>query len=343
MDNFTRQLITEWRNLELPFEKETVIIAVSGGADSVSLALGLNELKKRNKLNLRLVLAHFNHKLRGRESDEDEVFVKNLAEKLDFELVLGSGEISKNENLEQSARNARYDFLSVTAENLRAFAIVTAHTLNDQAETFIMNLIRGSGLEGLGAIKKIRSLNPEDQSEDQNAKTKIFLIRPLLSWAKRIDTENFCRLNNIDFRYDSMNEDLAFKRIRVRKVLLPMLKDFNPKIIETLAQTALLLQEDFQSLEHFRSQNRKEFETEINSEISLKTLKKLPDAERIDLIRQWLKNKRGDLRLLDAKHFEAIERLIFSRKSGRTVELPNKDFVVKSNGKLYFKQKDFEN
>ncbi len=168
------------------------------------------------------------------------------------------------------------------------------------------------------------------------------LIRPLLSWAKRIDTENFCRLNEIEYRYDSMNEDLAFQRVRVRRVLLPMLKDFNPKIIENLAQTALLLQEDFQTLEKFRAENRKEFENELNSEISLKILKNLPDAERNDLIRQWLKNKRGDLRSLDAKHFEAIYRLIFSRKSGRTVELPNGETVKKMNGNLLFEKRKVE-
>ncbi len=331
MDNFTRQLITEWRKLELPFEGKRLLVAVSGGADSVSLALALNELKERKKLKLRFVLAHFNHNLRGKESDEDELFVKNLAEKLGFELAVGRGEIPKNENLEQSARKARYEFLTATAENLKAFAVVTAHTLNDQAETFLINLIRGSGLEGLGAIKVKRKLKKTSE---------ILLIRPLLSWAKRIDTENFCRLNEIEYRYDSMNEDLAFKRVRVRRVLLPMLKDFNPKIIETLAQTALLLQEDFQTLENFRSEKRKEFESELDSEISLKTLKNLSDSERKDLIRHWLNYKRGDLRSLDAKHFEAIERLIFSRKSGRTVELPNGETVIKRDGKLLFERID---
>ena len=217
MDNFTRQLLTEWRKLELPFADKTVIIAISGGADSVSLALALHDLKMRKKLDLRFVLAHFNHHLRGDESKRDEEFVKNLAEKFGFELVIGNGEISKNENLEQSARNARYDFLNETAENLKAFAVLTAHTLNDQAETFLINLIRGSGLEGLGAIKIKRNLKKTSE---------ILLIRPLLSWAKRIDTENFCRLNEIEYRYDSMNEDLAFKRVRIRKVLLPLLAGF---------------------------------------------------------------------------------------------------------------------
>lgn len=333
MENFTRQLLTEWRKIELPFNGETIIAAISGGADSVSLALALNDLKVTNKLDLRIVLAHFNHHLRGEESKRDEEFVKNLAEKFGFELVLGNGEIPKNENLEQSARKARYDFLTATAENLKAFAVLTAHTLNDQAETFLINLIRGSGLEGLGAIKIKRNLNKNNE---------ILLIRPLLSWAKRIDTENFCRLNEIEFRYDSMNEDLAYKRVRIRKVLLPLLEDFNPKIIENLAQTAFLLQQDFNDLENVRAVNRKLFEIDLNSEISLKTLKNLTDSERNDLIRQWLKNNRGDLRSLDAKHFEAIARLVLSRKSGRKVELPDGENVIKNGGKLLFEKRKVE-
>jgi len=335
MNNFTRQLLIEWRKLGFPFEDATIIIAVSGGADSVSLALALSELKTRQKLNLRFVLAHFNHKLRGEESERDESFVKNLAEKFDFELVIGEGEISKNENLEQSARKARYDFLTETAENLRAFAVLTAHTLNDQAETFLISLIRGSGLEGLGAMKTLRILN-EEKSKIENQKSKILLIRPLLSWAKRIDTENFCHLNEIEFRYDSMNEDLAFRRVRVRKILLPMLQDFNPKIIENLSQTAFLLQKDFETLENYRREN---VETEFfEAEISLKKLRDLTESERNNAIRRWLKNLRGDLRALDAKHFEAIERLIFSRKSGKLVELPNGETITKSAGNLYFEK-----
>lgn len=347
MHHFTRQFITEWRKLDLPFDKATVIVAVSGGADSVSLALAFYELIRRKKFDLRIVLAHFNHKLRGEESERDEIFVKNLAEKLNFELVIGAGEIAKNGNLEQSARKARYDFLTETAENLKAFAVLTAHTLNDQAETFLINLIRGSGLKGLGAMNVIRNLEfkaasqeSKEKSEIRNLKSEILLIRPLLNWAKRIDTENFCRLNEIEFRYDSMNEDLAFRRVRIRKVLLPMLEDFNPKIAENLSQTAFLLQKDFETLENWRSEN---VETEIyESKISLKQLKDLSESERKTAIRNWLKNQRGDLRTLDAKHFEAVERLIFSRKSGKAVELPNGETIVKRAGNLYFERRKVE-
>jgi len=338
MQNFLRNLLTEWRKLNLPFADETFIVAVSGGADSVSLLLALFELRKLKKLNLRFVVGHFNHNLRGEESGKDEQFVKNLAGEFGFELALGNSEISREGNLEQSARIARYKFLTETAQNLHAFGVLTAHTQNDQAETLLMNLIRGSGLEGLGGMKPLRSL----KSQVPSPKSQILLLRPLLSWARRVDTEDFCHLNNVEYRYDTMNEDLTFKRVRIRKVLLPLLEDFNPKIVETLAQTASLLRDDFEELQASADEELKQTSDEAeNSErqpdLSLKEIKDIFPSMRRRILRDWLKNCRGDLRRLEAKHFEAIENLIFSRKSGKTIELPNGETVVKENGKLHFR------
>lgn len=380
MHKFTRCLLTEWRRLDLPFAGKTYVVAISGGADSVSLALALNELRNRKKLNLRFVLAHFNHNLRGRESAEDTEFVRRLAETFEFELAYRTqNEQIKIENqkgnLEQNARFARYEFLSQIAENLDADGILTAHTLNDQAETFLLNLIRGSGLDGLGGMKTLRYLQnktqdskSEAESRIQNPKSKIRLIRPLLRWAKRADTENFCLLNEIEFRNDSMNEDLAFKRVRVRKVLLPLLLDLNPKIIETLGKTAELLRDDAESLaqninrnrvndnvnngvESFFTDTKKKAEDEQdeqdeqNESIEYLVLKELKDvfpSVRRFVLRGWLKNKRGNLRRLNTKHFEAIENLVLSSKSGQKIELPGDEFVLKKGGKLFYKKREVE-
>ncbi len=120
------------------------MVAISGGADSVSLLLAVDELRKKNKLELRILAAHFNHNLRGAESEADEKFVKHLTAGRGIELVVGQGHLSEEGNLEQNARNARYEFLHKTAENLNAFAVMTGHTLNDQAETFLMNLMEAA-------------------------------------------------------------------------------------------------------------------------------------------------------------------------------------------------------
>jgi tRNA(Ile)-lysidine synthase len=117
-----------------------------------------------------------------------------------------------------------------------------------------------------------------------------------------------------------MNDDLAFKRVRIRKVLLPLLEDFNPKIVETLAKTTNLLQKDFAGLENSTDSDVKNFIGKQTDEQSLK-IKELTDlfpSMRRQILREWLKGIRGDLRTLDSNHFEAIENLIFSRKSGKS-------------------------
>lgn len=358
MNNFVRNLLTEWRKLGLPFDDEAFVVAVSGGADSLALALALHDLKKRKKLNLRFVIAHFNHNLRGAESDRDEKFVRDLAVKFDFELALGHGDIPEKGNLEQSARLARYDFLTGVAENLHARGVLTAHTINDQAETFLLNLIRGSGIEGLSGMKPVRSLDAatrrredgeikeSDKDESISASPRlpfsaspILLVRPLLNWAKRGETEKYCHDCGIEFRYDSMNEDLAFKRVRVRRVLLPLLQDFNPKIVERLATAAALLRDEHEELERLSNEHLKAANKE---ELKIRDLLNLSPAMRRRVLRAWLENLRGDLRGLDLKHLEAVERLISSRKSGRLIELPGGETVTKTDGILVFRETKVE-
>lgn len=345
MHKFVRNFLTEWRSLELPFENESFVAAVSGGADSVSLMLVLKELRERKKLKNRFIVAHFNHRVRGEESEKDAEFVKGLAKELGFEFVGGIADdkypIAKKGNLEQNARIARYEFLIETAENLCAHGILTAHTINDQAETFLLNLLRGSGISGLSGMKAVSSnfkfqiSNIENKSQIPNSQSPIFLVRPLLNWAKREDTTNFCFENDIKFQLDAMNEDLRFKRVRIRKVLLPMLEDFNPKIIETLARTANLMQCESEILNKTQEQKQ----NPKDQFLILKELKTLSKPTLYQTLRQWLKQKRGNLRRLQLNHYEAIERLIFSRKSGKFVELPNGEKVLKEEGKIKFRRK----
>jgi tRNA(Ile)-lysidine synthase len=318
MHKFVRSLITEWRKLELPFDGETMIIAVSGGADSMSLLLAINDLVRRKKLTHRVIVAHFNHGLRGKESDGDERFVREHAARLGFEFIAGTTSLTKKGNLEQAARNARYRFLTKVAKKTDAFAVLVAHTQNDQAETLIFNLIRGSGPDGLAGMRQIREL------EDG-----ILLIRPLLSWANRSDTEEFCRENGSEYRTDRMNKDEKFSRVRIRRTILPQLAEINPRIVETLARTANLM--------HRSSDAAISGCTGDNEgNLTIKGLKAQESRERYKALRSWLRGKRGNLRSLQLKHIEAIERLVLSQKSGKAVELPGGGRVVKQGGSLRF-------
>ncbi|MFL6466795.1 MAG: tRNA lysidine(34) synthetase TilS [Pyrinomonadaceae bacterium] len=304
----------------MPIIGESVIVAVSGGADSTALILALMDLKKRKKLDLEFIVAHFNHKLRGKESDADEKFVKKIAEAGGLEFISTAGGLKGASDLEQQARNERYAFLAKLSKGRGAGVVLTAHTLNDQAETFLLNLVRGSGIDGLRAMPAIRLL------DSQKSVTR--LARPLLRWAKREDTEQFCLEQGVKFRQDRMNFDPKFTRVRLRRSILPELAKINPKIVETLAKTAGILQ----SLDHLP-----EKDGACSEFLDLSTLKPLSENDLNSTLREWISKNRGNSRGLELKHIEAVGRLVNSRKSGRIVELPGGDSVIKSGGRLAFR------
>lgn len=302
-----------------------MVVAVSGGADSVALLLAIDDLTGRKKLGHRIVAAHFDHGLRGKASRADAEFIIKLAADLGVDVVIKKGSVATRGNLEQNARDARYSFLAETAEAQNAFAVVTGHTMNDQAETFLMNLIRGSGIDGLGAMPEARALNTD------GAQANVRLIRPLLNWAMRADTERYCGDRGVEFRHDVMNDDPAFRRVRVRKELIPLLEQMNPKVVEALARTAKLISA---------------VETDqppITHELSTGELREMDEIPRLERIREWIKVTRGSLRGITSEHIRSLERLSLSTKSGRIAELPGGFCVRRSGGKLMFEQNKVEN
>ncbi len=327
--------MTEWRHLDLPFSDKTIILAVSGGADSVSLTLALEDLVKRKKLRNKFIIAHFNHKLRGEESDADEEFVRDVGVETGFDFVSGCVEkkIKKGENLEQWARVERYKFLLNTAKDNNSKIVLTAHTINDQAETFLLNLIRGSGSDGLSGMKPIRKLQNPD---------KILLVRPLLNWAEREEIIKFLEINNIKYRNDTMNDDLNYQRVKIRKDLIPDLKNYNPNIIFTLANSAKLITQEVELLNDLAKEKIDNNNLIDYSFLDIKKLKSCSKAMLYKVLRIWLKANRGDLKRINLKNIEAIERLINSRRSGKIIELPRFGKLIKEDGKLFFKETKVE-
>lgn len=336
--NFGQHLWREWQKLDLPAANAAAIVAVSGGADSVALLLGVDELVKSKKLSIKIVVAHLNHKLRGRAGDADARFVSSLAKKLGYPAVIKAVDVraqatSAKDNLEQAARRARYEFLQKTAHANKATVVLTAHTLDDQVETVLLNLLRGSGAAGLSGIEPVRSIH---------AGSEILLVRPMLSWARPSDTEGVCRQNSIEIRVDEMNADHKFARVRVRKELVPLMKSFNPRFVESLARTAEILREDDTALE---SAATRLLELSLNGqpqgkkEPALRTdlLRVAPPALRRRALRQWLASCRGDLRRLEHAHIVALEKFLFSTRSGRVIELPGGAKIVRSGGLFLYR------
>jgi len=220
---------------------ERVGIAVSGGPDSVALLRGFAELAP--ELGVVLVVLHLNHHLRGAESDADQEFVAALAEKLNIEAVMGSANIGAEggPSLEAAGRRARYAFFLHAAADHRLDCVATGHTRDDQAETVLLRLLRGSGTTGLSGIRRMCDLSSLAQTPFRaptHSSVPPRLIRPLLATSRR-QIERYLLSVGQPFRLDSSNRDVTFLRNRVRNELLPVLeRDYNPKLREALYETA---------------------------------------------------------------------------------------------------------
>ncbi len=200
---------------------DSVICAVSGGADSMALLWAMYLLK--DKLKISLAAAHFNHHLRGEESDRDEAYVTDFCKGYNIPLYKGEGTVLPGKKgLEAAAREARYAFLDSLPGK-----IATAHTADDNAETLLMHLIRGTGLKGLGGISPVLGSR----------------IRPMLT-VTRDEVLAFLESYHISFVEDSSNGEDAFLRNRLRHSVMPLLKEENPRLAENLTQMALSLRED---------------------------------------------------------------------------------------------------
>lgn len=210
---------------------ERVAVACSGGADSVALLHVLDELRK--ELGVVLSAAHFHHQIRGAEADADQQLVEELAAKLQVDFYSGSGNVPQHAaqgkiSLETAARELRHQWFAELIKQGHAGKIATAHTLDDQAETVLMRILRGTGARGLAGIAPSR--------------TAKHLVRPLLA-TTRSEVEAYLKTKGQCWRDDSSNQDLGHTRNRVRHTLLPLLeREFNPAIRQTLADLADLAQ-----------------------------------------------------------------------------------------------------
>ncbi len=200
---------------------DTVVCAVSGGADSVAMLFGFYLLAK--KLGISVRAAHFNHNLRGEESGRDEAFVRAFCERYDIPLNVGHGNVvSGKKGLEAAAREARYSFFRSLSGK-----VATAHTADDNAETLLMHMVRGTGLKGLGGIAPINGV----------------FIRPMLGITRQ-EVLAFLDAYHLDYVVDSSNNTDMFLRNRIRRHVMPLLKQENPKLSENLSAMALRLRED---------------------------------------------------------------------------------------------------
>jgi tRNA(Ile)-lysidine synthase len=275
-----------------------VIVAVSGGADSVCLLHALLELAPQAVAGV----AHFNHNWRAEASDADESFVNALADRLKLPFFRAEAQGTSPGNKEQEARRDRQNFFQGLGET-----IALGHTRDDQAETVLFRFLRGSGLAGLAAIP------PATKN----------IIRPLID-VTRAEVEVFLRTRNLPWREDSSNADLRFARNRIRHELLPHLtRDWNPQIGQALAHLADLAQEEEKywrfEIDQLASAHLVLFEDAVDLPAAL-IMDRLPTAVARRLVRRAIELAKGDLRQIDFHHIEAVLHLKRSlRLPGLTV------------------------
>jgi len=279
---------------------DTVICAVSGGADSIALLFAMYLL--REKLEIQVQAAHFNHHLRGAESDRDEAFVKSFCDGYGIRLTIGGGSVVAGEKgLEAAARDARYAFL----ESLPG-KIATAHTADDNAETVLMHMVRGTGLKGLGAIAPVRER----------------VIRPMLL-ATRQQVLSFLKEYNLDYVEDSSNATDAFLRNRLRHNVMPILRQENPKLAENLSAMAMRLREDEAALE---------IQRDYSKGLELAAVRTAAPAVRSRMLAAFLKF--CGIKEPGAQHIALAEGLAFSENPSARASFPGNITVIRQYDRL---------
>jgi len=296
----------------------SVVVGVSGGADSVCLLHVL--LRLRDKLGIDLHVAHLNHRLRGAEADADAEHVSNLARQLGIAATIEKRDVkayqsANRSSLEEAAREVRYAFFAEVAQATGAGAVAVGHTADDQAETLLMHLIRGTGLLGL------RGMEPRSRWRLLDG-TQLTVIRPLLE-ISRGETEAYCAACELPIRLDSSNISSKYLRNRIRAELMPMLLEYNPRIREGLSRAARTVAADIAHLDEEVARLWDSVVVERADGVVLgnREFSALSPALQRHLLRSVLGRLLGDLRDIELVHIEALLN-VMARPVGKRLSLP---------------------
>ena len=313
---------------------DRVGVAVSGGADSVALLRLL--LENRASLGVVLSVVHFNHKLRGEESDADEQFVREVAEAHGLEFFCDSADTrayaaERKCGIEAAARELRYEFFWKVIAEHKLFRIATAHTMDDQAETVLLRFLRGAGTRGLAGIHPVvkhkKSLDSGGQNRPASARDDSgLIIRPLLDF-RRAQLRHYLKRMGQEWHEDASNQDLAYARNKLRRELMPKLREFNPAIEQVLSETADIARADE---EYWREEVARR-----SSALAGKELLQLPLALQRRIVREAA--ERNGVRL-EFHHVQEILNVIASMPSRaeKRIELPGDRDVVIGERELRF-------
>lgn len=306
---------------------DKLVLAVSGGPDSITMLDILNEIKNEKIIDFEISVAHINHMIRE-EAKSDELYVKNYCEEKNIDFYSKSIDVLKLANnnktgTEEMGRIVRYKFFDEVLEKTGSNKVSIAHNKNDKAETMIMNILRGSGISGLKGIEPKRGK----------------YIRPLIE-CERYEIENYCKEKNLNPRIDKTNFDNTYTRNKIRNIVIPYIKqEFNPNIINTLSRLSeLVVEED----DYIENKVKEVYETllikENKKEIIL-DLKKFNEEEKViksRIVLYTITRLLGNCQGIGKVHIEDIIKLC-SNNIGNKFLTPNKNIkILVKNHKIYF-------
>ena len=297
-----------------------LVVAVSGGPDSMALLHCLTRL--REELDLVLHVGHVDHDFRGEEAKEDARFVAAVARELDIPSTIGEADPKAHQkrykvsSFEEAAREVRYDYLALVAQQQQARAIALGHTADDQAETLLMHILRGTSLHGLRGMQEVIPWN------SPRGDGKGTLFRPLLE-VPRQDTLEYCHQLDIAFRQDTTNTSPDFTRSRLRHQLLPILETYNPRVRESLIR----LGRSAAQAQDYLGQKIDGIWTSVSKEVGNAVVLDIPKLKSLHPIMQHLimrhayQKATGDLRRLEETHIIQMVEMISSARGSR-IDLP---------------------
>lgn len=306
---------------------DTVLVGLSGGADSVCLLHILKFLSK--ELGIKLAAAHIHHGIRGDDADRDAEFARDICKRLDIPFYLNRADVptlskEKNVSLETAGRLARYQIFREICRKNKISLTATAHNRNDQAETVLMRVFRGAGIDGLAGIRYVR---PDG------------VIRPLLD-VTREEIEIYCQENNLRFCIDKTNLENDYTRNRIRNQILPMLKEeYNPNILGALSNVARNMAEDGDFLDGYAERLYKSMGCPLPKRrpvvLDIESLKLVQPSIRTRLLSLAAKEAMGKSYHADRVHWEMVNSLL-DKETGSGVMLPGELYVVVRYGWLAF-------
>lgn len=297
---------------------DRILVALSGGADSVGLLAALTALA--GEFGIGVCAAHLNHGLRGEESQHDQSCAQAVARRLGVDCSVGrSDALPAGPNLEARARAERYAFLARVAAEQRCTKVATGHTLEDQAETVLLRLLRGTGANGLIGIRGVRDGR---------------IIRPLLECSRTDVRAAVCALE-LPWCEDSSNRDRRFLRNRVRHEVMPLLEAINPAVQRRLAAAAQLVADELDFLGRHTAELLAD-SLASDGALRVAAVRATAAAGRTALLRAWLREQRGHVRGLGVTHFRAIAELVQAARPNGEVALPHGHRVVREYDRLLF-------